>query len=335
MQINWLFDKKFTANYYIRQAQQIHAGFFQNIRALILPRLHPDAWFFPDYGFFKDQDFLKHLEKLNHNFNLVVNDQSLVDKVTQKLDLFVNELDITEDKKSFDQIFPKITEFTKAFFLNIDSVYNLNIIPVRFGTGSSYYYQLNEKGYEIYITYRIDKKYTFIIKSFISVMVKIEKEFNDDKFDEWTARKTISDFLFNNTALKQYFPETENNGAIEFLEEYKGEIAQESAKYLAELGHPLPKSFSYKNDTIYFNSEPLQDLENKEIEVLKYLIDHRSQICSFEQIGDIYWGDQAQDKYSLEALAKLIEKIRKSFQRNNIPVRCLQTVRKKGYLLYD
>ncbi len=335
MQINWLFDKKYIAYYYIRQAKQIQAGFFQRIRALILPNLHPDAWYFPDYGLFKDQQFTHKLDQLTSPGELRIEDHELVDQVLQMLDLFVTESEIIEDKDQFQQIFPKVLEFTKSFFPHQDTITILNIIPTKFGTGSSYYKHKTADGYEAFITYRIDKKYSFAIKSFISLMVTIEKEFNDDKFDDWTARKSISDFIFNNTSLKQYFPELESSGALEFLEEYKGEIAEQSAKYLSQLGYPLPKSFSYKDNTIFFNEEPLQELENKEIDILKHLIEHRSQICSFQEIGDIYWGEDAQDKYSLEALAKLIEKIRKSFQKNNIPTRCLQTVRKRGYLLYD
>ncbi len=92
---------------------------------------------------------------------------------------------------------------------------------------------------------------------------------------------------------------------------------------------------SFGKNNIYFNSKALLDLQQKEIEILKLLIDKKSIVVSFDEIAQTYWKDAWQEKFSLSAIAKIIEKIRKSLLRNEIKFEVIGTVRKRGYILYD
>ncbi|MDQ3098809.1 MAG: winged helix-turn-helix domain-containing protein [bacterium] len=337
MEVKWLIDKKYQIYYYLRVARRIQYGFYQNIRAMILPYNHPQAWYFPDYSLFENKEFSRRLEALGDGTNLEVSDQLLISLIEEKFDLYPTEKEIQKVKANFEKIEPKLETALTQIFRNFHQVKSLSIIPTKFGTGSSYFRETDSEGkHHIGVTCRLDKGYDVIINSIVSILIQIEQTYDDKQLNNWIARKSISDFIMFHTKLKDLLSEdTKLSGVMQFIEEYKGDLAEESAAYLRKLGYPLPGSFSYTENSIHFNKEPLKGLENKEIDILKKLIDKRGEIISFEEVGDVYWGKDSPDKFSLYSIAKIIEKIRKSFRENNIPERCLQTVRKRGYLLYD
>jgi DNA-binding winged helix-turn-helix (wHTH) protein len=168
----------------------------------------------------------------------------------------------------------------------------------------------------------------------LSSIIEIELSFDHEDLIDWRIRKGIGDFLSFNTTFRTVFTNEFNNPVLDFIDNYKGDIILESAKYYAKMGYPLTSCFSYKENTIFYNSDPVLGLSNKEIDIMKALIDQKSQLISFDKLGEIYWKDN-EDKFSLAALAKVIEKLRNSLEINGIPNSYIRTIRKQGYLLYD
>lgn len=335
MNVEWNSSDQLEAFVYIAMARNIQIGFYQKTRMLVLPYLHEDGWYFPDYGLLKDESFCSELVKV-HYLEIKVDSSVLIKKTLEKFNLQVQEQDFAQKKIEFEEFFPACDQFLNDLFLHYTSVSSIVIIPTKFGTASSYFLEGTADTFIVYLTLRLDKPAVFLVKSLVSVLIQIEQSFDDQQLSQWSVRKHVSDFIANHTKLKHLLPEIEGGSGIHnFLEDYKGEQAEESAKYLGHLGYPLPGSFSYKQDPVFFNGEALRGLEYKEIEILKLLIDRRPEVVNFAEIGDAYWGDEAADKFSLYSIAKIIEKIRKSFEANEVPGRCLQTVRKRGYLLYD
>jgi DNA-binding winged helix-turn-helix (wHTH) protein len=347
MKFVWELDPKYQVLYYIRQCAQIQEGFFQRIRAVVLPYYREDAWFLPDYDLFNDSKFVKELhalrEHINKNMDSSIADSFfspsdyLVSTVADNLDQIITETEISKDKANFEKIENRLTQFIQNTFPLADKIKSIHIIPTKFGTGGSYYHQIDEDGSQSFIiTYRIDKGIESVVKSITSRFITTEGNFKSQNYSEWVIRQGICDFFFMHTKVKDLFSEHTLPGTLNFLKAYKGDLAIESAKYYAKLGYPIKSCFSIEESNITYNNEPLVGLDNKEIEVLKKLIENSSRIVDFDSVAKAYWGEEKWlDKYSLYSLAKVIEKLRKSFQKNSIPEHILMTVRKRGYMLYD
>jgi hypothetical protein len=332
MNIHWSLSKEDQVTYYLIQARRIQKGFFQRIRAVVLPYLHNDAWYFPDYALFENGAFKKKLESVNYD-QFEANDDELRAIVLEKFDFYIQKADIEKDTVSFENDQEKFFAICEEFLPSFNSIKKLTIVPTKFGTGSSYFTDKKDPT-QITITYRLDRGYQRVFQSVLSILVQNALSKDDTVLSEWKERKGISDFLVAHTAFSEFFEEAQKHKTLEFLEDYKGELLEESASYFAKMGYPIASSLSYSGDSIMFNGKPIVGLTNKEIDVLKLLIDKRSQIVSFDEVGDIYWKDNP-DKFSLASLAKVIEKLRNTLEQNGIPESYIRTVRKRGYLLFD
>jgi DNA-binding winged helix-turn-helix (wHTH) protein len=334
MDITWSLDPIDQYTYYLKMARQIQKGLYQRVRAIILPYPRADAWYFPDLKLFESTEFKEKLPSINvTDFNC--DDQTLINLVSSTHLEIPTEKEFQSDQVQFNKLIDDFLYKCELFFPDFKRIKKLKIIPTKFGTGSSYYRSKKDSdSVELTITYRIDKHYTFIFRSLLSSIVEIEAFFDHEDLLGWRVRKGIADFLTFNTTFRTVFPNEHNNPVLEFIDEYKGDIILESAKYYAQMGYPLTSCFSYKENTIFYNSDPVLGLSNKEIDIMKGLIDQKSQLITFDKLGEIYWGKN-EDKFSLAALAKVIEKLRNSLEINGIPNSYIRTIRKQGYLLYD
>jgi hypothetical protein len=333
MELEWSVDHRYQYINYIKIAERVQSGFYQRIRAILLPYLHKDGWYLPDYDLFKNEDFKNRLKNLlSSSFDS--KDQTLINYVKEKLDIFPNPADIERDRTILNKVKEDFIYKCSLFFPSFSKVKKTIVIPTAFGTGSSYYFENVNDTYTFYITYRVDKNVEFVYRSILSLMIIIENQhFTDDSMLDWRLRKGISDFITFHTTFNYLFTDY-NSPVVEFIDDYKGKLILDSAKYYAKLGFPIMACFSYTDNTILYNQEPVKSLSNKEIEIMKALIDFKSQVLSFDKIGEIYWqGDE--EKFSLAALAKMIEKLRNSLELNGIPSTYVRTIRKQGYVLYD
>ena len=76
----------------------------------------------------------------------------------------------------------------------------------------------------------------------------------------------------------------------------------------------------------------LEKLTRQEYQLLSNLIENPRNMLTFDEIADILWPNG--EDYSLWAITKLIERLRKKLSQNGISPHLIQTKRKKGYSLY-
>ena len=76
-------------------------------------------------------------------------------------------------------------------------------------------------------------------------------------------------------------------------------------------------------------------LSNQERAVLSKLINSKNHIVTFDSLGDLLWGDQVAHKYSLYAISKVIENLRKKLIDFGLYKEVILTKRKQGYCLID
>jgi len=331
MEIEWKFDERTEAMYYLHQAKNIESGLFQNMRAVVLPYLHPNAWYLPDYNLFKNPEFILRLHTINQDY-FKIEDTQFIELVRDVPDLRIDVHDITKDQKSVDQMHEAFFKLTQLFFPHV-SIKKLTIIPTKIGTGSSFYLDKEDSSHFL-MTYRLDKGCELVFQSILTLLIKESLTKDTQSIDLWKTELTVSDFLATKSVFSKFLKGGFEHNTLTFLDGYKGNMVAESASYFAKMGHPIASSFSYTGDSIMFNDKTIIGLSNKEIDVLKLLIDRRSQIVSFDEVGDMYWKNDP-DKFSLASLAKVIEKLRNTLEQNGIPESYIRTVRKRGYLLFD
>lgn len=126
-------------------------------------------------------------------------------------------------------------------------------------------------------------------------------------------------FLFTNTVFAKYYPSFENPDNDKFT--VSQILLSKSGKYLTELGFPN-KDINLGKDGVFSPQE-----EN----LLKSLQENRGKVVSFDTMARILWGKDSYEKYSPQAMAKVIENIRRKIKDQGINKEIVFTQRKKGY----
>jgi hypothetical protein len=331
MEIKWSNDRKHQIEYYVHQAKNVKNELFQKMRAIVLPYLHPDAWYLPDYDLFKNKEFRRRLENIRQDW-FEITDIRLLEMVEEKFDQYIDQIN-EQDQEMFEREAREFLAICQELLPVVKKVNSLTVIPTKFGTGASHFMNKNESGVNLTVTYRLDKGYVYALRGLLSVLVQLTMEDDDTNINNWRLRIGVADFLAFDTVFNKFF-EGKMNRTLQFIDEYKGELIEDAITYFAKMGYPLESMFKAEKEGILFNNKPIIGLSNKEIEVLELLIDRKRQIVTFDQLGEMYWKNEP-DKFSLQALAKLIEKLRRSLEKNGINESYIRTVRKRGYLLFD
>ena len=101
------------------------------------------------------------------------------------------------------------------------------------------------------------------------------------------------------------------------------ELEKVSKRYLEKLG--------FRQEEIKINiNNPIFTKQEKD--VLGALIRNAGQIVSFDDMADIIWKDNSDQKFSLEAIAKIIQNIRIKIRTLGIIKEIIFTKRGSGYL---
>ena len=85
------------------------------------------------------------------------------------------------------------------------------------------------------------------------------------------------------------------------------------------------------------NSKPIYNtFTQTEKRILKHLIEHKNELQPYNQIGNLFWGEEESlEKFSLASIAKIMEKIRRKIKEHGIYQEMIYTIRGQGYVLYD
>jgi DNA-binding response OmpR family regulator len=75
------------------------------------------------------------------------------------------------------------------------------------------------------------------------------------------------------------------------------------------------------------------NLTKKETDFMNLLIRNPGQVVSFDQISLALWKEKSYDKFSLNAIAKIAQRIREKLKAHDIEPNYLKTSTGKGYTL--
>lgn len=320
----------FEAQYICFLAKGISMGEYQNSGYLVLPHLEPEnsrAVYFPNLGY--SADFWRAIN-FNSNTNLSTNfPKTAISEVKNLLAKKRKEMLTTECQELASE-WKKIEKefFNNVYrFLDMEStlakVEKINILITPYGTLGSFNPARVGNKYNLYATSRVDFPVGNIAAIILQNLYIIKTGIGGETGDEnYIKRMAAISFLLTGTVFAKFYPDYKDPAKTKFT--LSKSLMAKSEKYLAKLGFPAKDGLKNIN---------LDHFTFQEAELLKHLMDHRGNIVSFDRVSQILWKSESFDKYSPQAMAKVVENIRRKIKIQGISKELIFTKRGKGYFL--
>lgn len=324
-------------------ASGIKNNIYQELGFLILPKLNKklasNQVIFP-YSAQLEKTFWKKVSALKyHNLNYKMSKNDL-----QFVSYYFPNIPVLE-KKYLKKIENQINSQKNKFLETVVSIFGdsrqineVKIYITNYGTGASYIHIDKEKSINIYL--RKDRPVEIAFAQIVNAIVHTDLQKQPRKnhiIDQtWKNKNIIVGYLYQNTPLKQlYLEEKTLNHTLQ--NKIPFDLSLQSQSYLRKLGFQVQPVLTLENNNLFnhITQTRLDFLTFEEEKVLKFLITNKNKIVTFAEIGDVIWGKESPQKYSLYAISRIIFEIRSKLKANGINKEIIQTQRKKGYYLQD
>jgi len=316
MEISWKFSIEDQIDRYIESALKVRTGFYQHHRFYLLP-------FMPE----KFRNRVVFLPKTNFLLNLKTKNQKIksedkkeilkvCENILWKQKGKINKLEGDFGKTKHNLIPKLISKFPKSKNLSV------TICPSFFGSLGSY--ELEKGKNEIMPRY--DRKIKNIWQLLITALTHYyfygHNACLNEKSKIWRQKQILAAKLHQELGFTD-----KPRGLVKILDNaYSAKLAKISSNYYKELGFPVNNKLS--------EIQSLDNLTQKEHLVLDLLIKKRNEIVSFDEMAEVLWKDDLEEKYSLYAITKLVERIRSKLKARGFEENLIHTQRGKGYLLF-
>lgn len=339
MKTVWDYSIDSEAERLIHCARQMSVGFYRANNFIVLPSPPKAASVnivtFPDLAYHKIPGFW---EKVKHvsvdNFPLKIPSTLY----TQLFNLIKNS-DIK--KPEFEQVKSTWAKAENKVIKEIERILpgktglikKITIHPTSFGTSSSF--NLIDNRGEVIIYLRDDRGIHTITEAILTSLTRAEIYSNLNGM--WSESEIITDFLVTKTSIAKVLVKFEKGER--FTSTIKGVRTKQNAKlitlsenYYQKLGIPASKKiFSLNGLTPEVYKKPVAGLSLNEKQILKILIEKNDVPVTFDDVSTVMF--KSDDDFSLQAIAKQMERLRKKLEENGISGSYIQTLRGKGYLL--
>lgn len=344
MKIRWQYNIDTEIRRVVFTAEQIKALFYQKSGFLILPYVfegNPRSVYFPDFEYKKFNHFWKKVpsKKMIHQMSQLR--VHLPPEVKNKLEVYIKKEMLTRDeisrtKKSWQKVEKDFLKMIQELF----DLHHIDIIirPTRFGSLSSHRPSLVKGKKSILIYFRIDQDISHLAEGILtSLLILNMKRTHLLTDDLWQKIEVTSDYLLYFTKLHKLFPKFTQTLSILENDYYNKKVIEESRVYVQKLGFNVFDALKVQKNSIYVGTKKISEKEFSQVEkqILVKLINNKGEIVTFDQIAEIIWGKEVTSHYSLWAIAKKIERIRKKLKEIGFYCNVLETRRKKGYLLIN
>lgn len=194
----------------------------------------------------------------------------------------------------------------------------LFIYPQVYGTIGSYYV----KSGDIFLRPRLDRKPEEVVRLLITATIhlKFYKNCSTTKDENFINIQRLAEEKY-----KLLYPKKKVTSTKRILDtNYSGKYAIESAKNIKQMGYRIKPYIK--------NIKKIKGLSQTERAILNELCENRNQLTSYDSIYALM--DQ-NNEFSLYAISKQIERIRKKLKDNGILYELIHPYRGSGYVLYD
>lgn len=210
-------------------------------------------------------------------------------------------------------------------FSPLASIITIRVSWMKIGTISSFNMQKDTN--TLYIYLREDA----LLVNFLYCLINGVLEIDDGNIHKWRVRQEMMRRIFNIPTLKAKYPDADL--IIDHLEkhEHNLEKRRKSDQYFASLGYPCTVSLDTRGDRFYIaGEEEVKDLSKSEHTLLSFLVAHAGEVVPYDFLAQAVWGEGF---YSLEALTKIVERIRRKLKNAGARKSMIHTVRGRGYQL--
>lgn len=319
----------FECKYICFLAKGISMGEYQNNGFTVVPTLHsnPKSVHFPNLSYSKE--FWKSIN-VNSNKNLSADyPKSAIDEIKKLLskqkidDNSAKRQKINTDWKKIQKDFFKDVSMFLNFGKALSKVNSINILITPYGTRGSFNPPRIGNKFNLNVTSRIDQPAGNIAVGILQNLYIIDTWIGGEIGEEnYIKRMSAISFLMKNTIFSKYYPDFVDLNKQSYTTNQK--LISKSKVFLRKLG------FADKGVVL---SKSLSNLTKQEEQVLKLLEGHKGKVVSFDQVARILWKSKMDDKFSLEAIAKVIENLRKKIKSVGINKEAIFTKRGNGYIL--
>lgn len=325
--INFVRNKKTEVERLVHTAKQVWSGFYFKKGFAVTPKLLTDSVstvVLPDIGLEKIQNFEELLYKVVLNFPIVMPDElkneicNLYKFVDSNTDFEKNWLKI---EKPFwgmmEVLFPKI----------LNNIKNVEVRVTEFGTISSYQF-INKSSKKLIVYLRKDGDISNLAEAIMTALIF---PYLNEMEMVWEEAEAMVDFVLTNSKLKtelgKYRPTLKNLRNVN----RKTEIV-ESRKYLNKLGVCFEKPLTINRGKIELRGGIVDSKFTLKQKQLTIKLLENGGFLSFEEVSKILWDDD-ENKFSLWAMNKYIERLRGKLINLGLMPQVLKTLRGRGICL--
>ncbi len=221
----------------------------------------------------------------------------------------------------FKAVVPELSNII-ATFQNASSLKSICIIFTSIGTISCFNNQ-NEQGV-LWIYLREDANLDQLIYCYVNGVLGVDTGEGD-----WHVAQEIMKFILQSPTFQKVL--NKKRLTYDSIRSYETSARDRRASnaHFAYLGFPVENALSREGAIAKVNNKPLL-LSKSERALLFCLMDHKEETVTFDDLASAVWGDVF---FSLEALAKIVERIRIKVKKIGVEKNIILTVRKIGYCL--
>ena len=334
----WEFSLETEAKRILHTAHQTYVGFYKSNGFIVLPKnaktYNSNNTILPKLDFNSIPKFWKRVSKIDIYTNPMVIEKNLLNEFKNLLSKY--KLEIPNYEKTMHVWSKAENKIIEAIYDVLpdkkNKIKRIIINPTKTGTVCSFDWT-NDGTYIIFL--RDDQNIHKITEALVTSLTR--EDIYEKLSGLWQESEIISDFLVTQTKIAEVLKK------YELVDKYSptvkgvrtkdvGNLLQISSDYCKALNIPnFDKPFSLNGLTPEINKKPILNLTNNEKHVMYLLIKNSNSTVSSDQISDIIFADE--EKFSLFALAKFIQRLREKLEKNGISGSFIQTLRGKGYLL--
>jgi hypothetical protein len=317
-------------------AKSICKGLYQKGGFSILPHLpcgHYRSVYFPDLDI--SSKFWKSISTIAPDYGGKFR-RSLSKEIEDQLKLYKWPADFGERKQKIIEGWNKIES---DFFNDIETflshskndlckIKEIEVLITPFGTAGSYMVYNDGNGeFRLTLSCRMDMDEGNIARIILNGLYKIGHDRSEIGEISWYERMGTVEYLMNYAVFSKYWK------SVMISDEKLIKYSRDSEIYLVKLGFPNDTQIRVLDtNDIVINGEMNNGLFTaQEKGVLIEMLINRNKIYSYDEIADILWEDDSDAKFSLYAIAKVIENIRRKLKYQGLQGNLIKTVRGKGY----
>lgn len=336
MKITWDWSLAHESDRLLEMSLKVSNGFYHLHHFLVLPfapkHPRPDSShhvYLPDLPYSSIPRYWESVSKVGDIYPLkqLANISNLLETHLESLSLapLHNPTLISDTKLDL----PKVVDWLHSTFPSLPLPDDILIHPSYFGTLGSF--DWNQKTNQVVLYLRSDQTLYTLVELVLSAILRPHA--GETLYSDWEKTEYLVDYLLLESSLRDLLPSSGSWQPTTIPPHYPQALVQESNQFLQKMGviNHTSTHFSLKDGGVYFGATPLTTLTAREHSILTQLISRAPNPLTIDEIADLIFTKE--EKFSLAAIGKTIERLRKKLSDLGISSSYLATASGVGYYL--